>query len=295
MISKLLVFILFLFLMAGCKPETGKKGTQSESGEIMQTDTLSRTRRTVYYRFPSARKMLDYVKSENFNFRPDLINPAENIDKYTDTKSKALNLGVYLSDFFYMLVTDNTLNTHTYFDAIMRLISDLRISVPEQDEIIQSVDNNIHNADSLIRISEEYYTGIIDYLLKTDKEKTFAIISTGSYIEGLYIALNVIDDYTGNEGTAEKIAEQKYAFNNLMHFTKTYEEDLNVKHTLGYLIRINKHLSELSVQEGTTKVKRVDSNRFVFEGGDQVKINRDQFTNLRNVVTEIRSEIIENK
>jgi len=292
MFSNTFIPVLMVLLFLGCKPDNRNTNQQTGFQEIVQKDPSQKDDVPVYYRFPSAREMLNYIKNDALVYQTNLINSTENLREYTSTRSKTLNLGVYLADFSYMILFDRTRKAREYFNAIVELTSDLRISIPEEDEIIQRVSDNLHNPDSLISISDDYQSYIIDYLIQTDKEKTLAVLSTGSYIEGLYITLNMIADYEKNKKTLEKIAEQKYAFNNLVGFAKAFPEDVHTKYAIQQLEIINQHFSQLPVVTDETQSERIDSSRMIFKGGNQINISKSQFIELRKEVTEMRAEIV---
>lgn len=295
---KLTCFLLFIstftFLFYGCKPD--KQNTEQANTGFQSRDTTSEVtdslrKQQIYYRFPSAKEMLSYIQSNQLIYRSDLTNTLENLDHYHSTRSKALNLGVYLTDLSYNVLFDKTQHTDDYFNAIFNLTADLRIKAPHEEELLQKISDNMHNADSLVKIADTYHSRIIDYLMETGNEKTLAIISTGSYIEGLYIVLNLITDYDRQELTVEKIAAQKYAFENLAHFAQTFPEDINTQYSLGYLQRINQHFKDFRVEKQETEVKRDSDNTLVFEGGEKIHISKEKFEALRQEVNEIRNQI----
>ena len=292
MISNPFILSLIAFLMLGCKPESKDKHQNAGFQRIVQESPQQQEDLPVYYRFPSAREMLKYIKSDALIYRTDLINSTQYLDQYNDSRSQTSNLGVYLADFSYMILFGKTRQARDYFNAIVELTSDLRISIPEEDAIIQRISDNLHNIDSLIKISDDYQSYIIDYLIKTDREKTLALISTGSYIEGLYIALNMVTDYKKNMETLERIADQKYAFNHLMRFAKSFPEDVHTKYAIRHLQEINEHFNQLTISGEAIKSERTGSNRMVFKGGEQITMNKEQFEMLREKVTEIRRDIV---
>jgi len=291
-------FILILFFTSLCFTSCKSNNTKEKKSTGFQTeseqpeDTLNEI--PVYYRFPSAKEMLSYLKTEDLKYRTDLVNPVEHIERYHSTRAKSLNLGVYLADLSYMVLFGKTQEIKEYFNVIFNLSAELRINAPHEERLLEKISDNIHNPDSLIKIANQYHTDIIDYLLKTGKEKTLAVISTGSYIEGLYIASHLISDYNSHESAVKKIADQKHAFKNLTKFAKKFSTDLNTKYSLDYLGRINKYFGKFTVIEEETDVKRENDSTIVFEGGDSIKITKERFENLKEEVTQIRQEIILN-
>jgi hypothetical protein len=291
-----LILILFLgaFCWVSCKSDPGKKeektGFQNKKEEKIDTAR----EKPIYYRFPSAKEMLSYLKTEDLVYRTDLMNSVNNLEKYHSTRAKTLNLGVYLADLSYMILFEKTQQVEAYFNAIFNLSADLRINAPHEERLLQKISENMHNPDSLIEIADQYHTDIIDYLLKTGKEKTLAVISTGSYIEGLYIATHLISEYDKHESTVQKIADQKHAFQNLTKFATDFSEDLNTQYSLEYLKKINQHFREFPVIDNKTDIERANDSTLIFEGGDKIEITKKHFKNLKNQVTQIRNQIITN-
>ena len=290
------ILILSITFLTGCKPENNK----SEEEKAATTDSThlsnnSESSKNIYYRFPSAKEMLTYIKTDKLEYRTDIVNPADNIMDYHNTKAKTLNLGIYIADLSYMILFNKTQNAEQYFNVIFNLTRDLRIKIPEEEKLVERISDNIYIKDSLINIADQYQNRIIDHLISTGKERTLAVISTGSYIEGLYISLNLISDFEEDHVAIDKIIDQKYAFINLTRFAQNFEKDLNTKFSLDYLNEINAFFKKLPVVEEKTHVKRTDEHKLRIEGGKNIKINRKQFEELKNKVTSIRTEIVNNK
>lgn len=278
-----------------CKTNEEKKEEDTTGFQPKSEQTEDSLKgRPVYYRFPSAKEMLSYLKTEDLRYRTDLTNHVEHMERYHSTRAKSLNLGVYLADLSYMILFSKTQEIKKYFNAIFNLSAELRINAPHEEQMLEKISNNIHNPDSLIQITDQYHKNIIDYLLKTGKEKTLAVISTGSYIEGLYIASHLVANYNTHESAVKKIVDQKHAFKNLTKFAKDFSKDINTRYSIEYLERINRYFDEFPVIKEETDIKRKNDSTIVFEGGDSIKITKDRFRNLKEEVTKIRQEIILN-
>jgi hypothetical protein len=285
---------MVFFLTSSCKPDNDKNSTNTGFSQEKNVKT-EQVQARFYHRFPSAKEMLQYIKTDHLNYKENLVNPVQNLDRYHDTRAKTLNLGVYLTDLSYMILFDKTQGADQYFNAIFQLTSELRIKIPEEEHLFQRISDNMYNTDSLIQIADQYQSLIINHLLNTGKERTLAVISTGSYIEGLYISSKLVTDYKENKITVDKIAEQKYAFKNLANFAETFREDMNTRYSMEYLNEINSIFNELPVIEKKTKVKRTDEHTLLIEGGEKTTISRQQFESLKEKISEIRAEIVNNK
>ncbi len=293
-----LVIAFSIVIVNSCKSDNSQEKHKDNLVGFQTTENLNdidiRDEQEIYYRFPSAREMFLYINDEDFTYRTDLVNLPNNVDNYLDSKSKTLNLGVYLADLSYMTLFGKTGNLKKYMNAIAVLSEDLRLEIPYEKDIFIRINKNINNNDSIINIADEYYSKVIDYLMKNNKEKTLAVISIGGYIEGLYIAINLTDEFSKNSPVIQRIAEQKLSFENLKMFTYKFRNDRNASQSIIYLNKIMSVFNEFKIEKQATKIKQYKTNSFVIEGGNSIIVTKEQYMKLKNVVTEIRMQIIEN-
>ncbi|MFP4525615.1 MAG: hypothetical protein ACLFNL_04445 [Bacteroidales bacterium] len=291
--TTVLLLTITVYLSCGLEGKKEKKSTDfsREHTDVLQQDL---PKKNIYYRFPSAKEMLSYIKTEELNYRTGIVNPVNNLDNYYSTKAKTLNLGVYITDLSYMILFDRTQNIERYFNVIFNLTNDLRIKIPDEEELIEQISKNMDDSEKLLQIAEEYQTKIIDHLLNTGQEKTLAVITTGSYIEGLYISTKLLSNSDTQEKTLKKIADQKHAFRNLTKFSQSFEKDINTKAALVYLKDINSFFNSLPVIKEETEVKKDESNLLLIEGGKKSEITPENFNELKSIVSRIRTEIVEN-
>ncbi|MFP4605214.1 MAG: hypothetical protein ACLFNJ_07555 [Bacteroidales bacterium] len=291
--TTVLLLTITVYLSCGLEGKKEKKSTDfsREHTDVLQQDL---PKKNIYYRFPSAKEMLSYIKTEELNYRTGIVNPVNNLDNYYSTKAKTLNLGVYITDLSYMILFDRTQNIERYFNVIFNLTNDLRIKIPDEEELVEQISRNMDDSEKLLQIAEEYQTKIIDHLLNTGQEKTLAVITTGSYIEGLYISTKLLSNSDTQEKTLKKIADQKHAFRNLTKFSQSFEKDINTKAALVYLKDINSFFNSLPVIKEETEVKKDESNLLLIEGGKKSEITPENFNELKSIVSRIRTEIVEN-
>ena len=294
---KTLIGLFLLCLFLGCRTDRDrdqkKTGFREFSAETPSHPTVGGD--SIYYRFPSGREMLNYLHSRDFVYLSGLANPAEEAVRYQSARSRTLNLGVYLADMSYMILFDKPRRGEAFLDAVVQLTNKLRIDLPDRQKMIERVSRNLHNTDSLVQISEDYQSQVIDYLLETGQEKTLAVISTGSYIEGLYLALHMTGDYEEHRETVQRIAEQKYAVGHLKRFCENYRSDAHARFALDYLKQLYAFYQQLPVHEEKTRVRRKGSNRMVFDGGDRISMPPDRFEEFKALVFGMRNEIVKAK
>ncbi|MCB2196013.1 MAG: hypothetical protein KQH79_09130 [Bacteroidetes bacterium] len=290
-----IVSIIFVAINFSCKTDVKKDTNDKIDTQALSDSLLASDENHVFYSFPSSQEMFSFIKKDaNLVYRTDLVNPLENITKYIDSKSKTLALGVYLADLSYMTLFNKTNAAYDYIDVITRLSSDLRINLPFQDSILERIKNNLNNPDSLIIISDQYSSKIVDYLLQNNKDKILANITSASYIEGLYIAVNLVSEYSDNNEVVQRIVEQKHSFTNLIKYANKYHTDVNTKVAIELLNEIYDVFKKFpETQESESKIERVGDNKMVLKGGKKIQISENEFNELKTKVIEVRTKIIE--
>ena len=243
---------------------------------------------TVYHRFPSSREMLNYIRVRDFAFKPGLTNPVGNTIHYHSSFSRTLNLGGYLTDMAYLSHFQQSRKTREYFNTVVELSNELRINIPGKQKLIDRASSDLRHIDSLVGIGRDYEEKVLDYLKETGQEKTLAILMTGSYIEGLYLAVHLVGDYRQGDPAVEKIAEQKYAFDHLESFVRRHVREPGDSPALFYLKKLNVVFGKLEVRKESTRVRRDSARHMVIEGGDRLVISEKDFVELRNRLDDIR-------
>jgi hypothetical protein len=246
----------------------------------------------IYYRFPSPEEMFSYVNNKDLKFEVELLNPISNADNYIESKSQTINLGIYMADLGYITLFEKYKESVNYFDIIYELSEKLRVSTAFDKSLIKRIENNLKNVDSLKVISNDSYSYLIDYLVENDKEKTFAVISMGAYLEFLYLTLNLVGEYNPQSKTIQKIAEQKYVFDNLYFYFEEFKGDPIVDALFDDIVRLKAVIDKIGVENEKTSVTKSEDGKLVFGGGTKIFITREQFYELKDVSSEIRNNFV---
>jgi hypothetical protein len=290
---RLLLYLLFLVTFFGCKntpkvTEPLKEVVQSTGFDQMEEI------KEIYYRFPSPDEMLSFIDREKLYFNDKLLLPIDYSKSYLDSKSQTLNLGIYIADLAYISIFQRQKEALEYFQVIYGLSDKLRLSSAFDIRMIQRFEKNIKNADSLKVLTDLAMTNITDYLVKNDKEKIFAIISIGGYIESLYLVFNVAGNYDEKNPIIQRISDQKLVLENLMNYALTYSEDINVAESIKLLHPIRSCYNQLVVTETESTVTKGKDGKLIISGGQKITISPEQYNNLKEVTFAARKSIIEN-
>jgi len=193
----------------------GDSNNQNNQQQQQQTQT-SQTNENNFYLIPSPEDLFAFTKDKNLQFVPGLVNPIENIDKYVDNRSKEINFGTYSADMAYSTAFGKYQESLKEFKIVRQLSDEIGIGNVFTQSLINRIDNVKEDRDSLKQISSDIYLDIQNFLDSKNRAKTMSLISTGGWLEFLYIIVNSVDKYEAENPTIQRIADQKIIFDNLM-------------------------------------------------------------------------------
>jgi hypothetical protein len=238
--------------------------------------------------------MFAFTGDEKLVFSPQVLNPITNADKYIDTKSKELGFGIYSADLAYTAAFSKTAEAANYLKVVRELSDKIGISSVFDESLVNRFDNIQENKDSLMKITNDTYFDIVRFLEDNQRKSTLALISTGGWLESLYIVSNIIGKYEPNNKTVQLIADQKLIFENLMLYLDQNKNDENIKSVIAELQPIKviyDQLKEEKSESGTTKTK---AKGYVVGGGSRIVISKEQFDQLKETIMKVRNKIAGN-
>ena len=151
------------------------------------------------------------------------------------------------------------------------------------------------NADSLFYLSNETYYNAYSYLEENDRRDVLAMIVVGGWIEGLNIILN-LEPYSDGSEVCQRIADQKLTLENLMIFTSTIDND-QLSEIVGELSAIEEVFNSENTEEEAEATEFTSNESedgvMIFGGGVSSSISEEQFNELKSIVLDLRTSIIE--
>ncbi len=287
----LALIILVGFVVISCKRDSSRKNDNDTKDITLGIEDIERDIQKVYIRFPSPEEMFTFIDSTGLQYDNSLLLPVSVYDKYLDSKSRALNLGTYIADLAYITLFQQYKETMDYFQVVYNMTENLRISPALNESLMNRIEKNVRNIDSLKVLSGIAFDDISDYLIRNDQEKTFVLISIGGFVESLYIAMNIIDEYQVGNETIQRVADQKLVFDNLIKYADAFKGDSDIQQVIGILKPVQDVFDQLHLEENDTRTGRDDKGQLVFSGGNRYIFSDSEFEELNQAVTEARKKI----
>ena len=217
----LLAVTLSLAACTGGSEEGQEKLNAGE--EAVQEDRAEKTRK-IFYNIPSPMETASLLMKAGAQYNGKILNDVKSVDKYTSATKQALNLGVYGADLSYTSVFNNTQESMFYTSCSKKLADRLGVSSAFNDSTLEVMEKNQNDRDALLDIISETYWGVDAYLKENDRASISALMVTGGWVEGLYIATQVATTNDTPE-LRQRIAEQKLSLGDLTGLVSSYQDD----------------------------------------------------------------------
>lgn len=186
--------VLGAFALASC----GRSGSDRDrnSAEFESADSLGSHIEELVYNIPSPSEIPYLLQTTGAEFNESLINPRNKADQYSSRTDKAaLNLGVFAADIGYLSSYDKTQEAIDYLQSAKTLADGLGVIGSFDVEVLKQFEANISNKDSLTRLLDRTIKRTQSFLMDDNRNKLSAMVITGSFVEGLYIATGVVKSY----------------------------------------------------------------------------------------------------
>ncbi len=212
--------IIVVISLAGCN----QKNRSSEGGkkENIEIEENSDSVNSIVLKFdnslfsvPSPHEASIFIKKNGVKFDNQLLNSVENLSNYSTSYKKALNLGIYGSNLGYLNVYEQIPESFKYFAAIKKLSEELGLNESFDEDIVQRIENNLGNTDSLLFFISKIYQDANSYLNKSQRNDIGALVITGGFIESLYV-LTKCALISGSYEIRNRIGDQKHPLDNLI-------------------------------------------------------------------------------
>ncbi len=266
--SFLILLITGVIFFASCKNDKGNK-----TDDIV----VDNQEEQFVYPLPTPFEVTQMLQSSGTAFNMDLTNPAENAQNYIEEKAQALNMGVYGADLAYASTYNQAQSVRDLLVAAKSLADNIGLTNVMDQSIVERIESNIQNEDTLYKIVNNTFYSTFDQLNKEGKGSVSLLVITGAWIESLYLATQLAITSQDNSIIMEKVAEQKYNINTLMPLLAQYKDDTYISE----IIPIADSFKQLFDQVEADSLGNVIIMEETFDQLTQLaKTERDKITNM---------------
>jgi hypothetical protein len=286
---RLIVFVAILAAVA-CSPEKKDKEESSKSEAFDKAQEEVKEQISGVVKEMPAPSEIPYLLMETgADFNESLLHNVKNVNNYSQNNEAAVNLGVYATDVAYLSAYEKSQKALNYITEIRPLADQLALSGSFDPKTVERFEANLSNTDSLAMIVNEAINNADDHLRKTDRPKVAALLLAGSFIEGLYIATALVENYPNDLPDEARsliliplvdvIIKQEEPLIDLIELLKGVDQDDYIKTLIKDLEGLKAEYKKLNVQ------KLMDEGR----GGELLK--DEALDNITNQMGKIRDDV----
>jgi len=189
----IMLFTIGLFISCG----GGTEQVEDESGDFdAAKESLKKNIEGVIYNIPSPAELPYLLQATGADFNTSLINSKESADRYMSTFDKAaMNLGIYAADIGYLSSYEQTQEALDYLHIAKQLADHLGVVDAVDQVVMERFESNIDEKDSLYKIINGAINNVDEYLKTEARNRVAALVTTGSFIEGLYVSTELVRTY----------------------------------------------------------------------------------------------------
>ena len=282
-ISLIIVSCLFLCPSCGTKPKTVEKIDIDLVELDLDVNSIFRNIGSeTLYAMPTPIEASMLIKNWGIP-QPELLNEPANASKYLTKKKMAVNFGVYMTDLSLAGIYGQTQTVLRYKQAMQQLVEGLGLQSAVDRKLAQQIEDNINNKNELMKIISDIYASSTKFLSEDNRDFYALAILSGGWVEGMYIATNMIDETQSANVSKMKqvIEENKQTFDLLWQALGELdiipEDAVYLMLDMSYVAHLFGHQTLLSVPQSTSIQ---NTQRFFTELKEHIQVLRHQFTKL---------------
>jgi len=293
-----LIALVAMVFMYGCKSD-GSSSTNEDVNldEYITDDAIFddiNKAKKIFYSLPSPLETAMLIKSAGATYNEELLNPISNIDKYTTNKAMALNLGSSTTDLSFASLFDQTQASIDYMQASKKMADGLGILDAIDNTAIERLEANVNNREVIMDIISETFMNSSSFLQEDNRPAIAAIVLVGGWIEGLYIATQLVGDNSieGNK-LAERILEQKLSFDIVQRLLDDNTDNEDVLALIEELKPLQEVFDKIEIK--STEVTPVDvegEDVTTLKAKSEIIATEATFKELQEVVKALRTKFI---
>jgi hypothetical protein len=247
----------------------------------------------VFIAIPSPLEMANMIKSTGATFNKSILNPVSSVAKYTSSLSQALNLGIYSTDLSYCSNFDQNQDAMQYMATSKKLADALGVTGALSESLIERLEKNVNNKDSLMDLISESYETTDSYLKENDRASTASIIVTGAWVEGLYISCMIAKQSPKNTEIIARIADQKMILADLISLLESYPADASLNQVTSDMKNLKTLFDNISVSTTAGEIK-TDEAKGVTEIGDksEANVSADAIAAITQKIIDLRNSYV---
>ncbi len=295
------VVIVSIALITGCG---SGKDKANDYDDLVTIDSLEideqliqdvKAVKEIFYSLPSPLETAMILKQAGAKYNEELLNSTDNTSRYVTNKSMALNLGIYTTDLSYASLFDQTQATINYMNASKKMAEGLGILNAIDEDILERLEANINNREVIMDIISETIMNSSSFLEENDRQAMSTIILVGGWVEGLFIATNLVEDdvdFNNNE-LVKRIIDQKLTLSTVLSLLDENSDNVDVQNVMTNVNELKAIFDKIEIS--TSKIEPVtdeETNVTTLKSETTISMSPATYNELKEKIKVIRSNYI---
>ena len=293
-------FLFFSLALLSCEGNENAESIDPIAGEQNLTvgaeDLLKQkvaSIENIFYSIPSPTVTIEIIEEAGAVFDVQLTNNPQKLDDYTSKAERALNMGVYGADVNYCSAFNKTADVMMLLACTRSLGEELGLESIFNQTVIDRLNDNRENADSVQAIITSTFWEIESKLEEDDRPELAALIVIGGWVEGLNIACGQAKLNANNEKMIGSIVDQSIALDNVIRLAQLYSSSsTTIKELLESLEDLQSSFAKIEITESPGESKEEEGIPTIGVKIDR-KISNEVLEEIMSKVHTIRTEIVE--
>ncbi|MFY0688628.1 MAG: hypothetical protein JXQ90_15745 [Cyclobacteriaceae bacterium] len=282
----------FLMGCGGTSTTEDKKSSEQDLFEKSQAKIIADIAK-IASELPPPSLIPNTIEEIGARYNPQLINDLSSLESYlVNDDLAALNLGIYATDITYTASYDKVAETEEHMEACKQLAEALGVSTAFDLNMLERYESVHNNHDSLNALLNESVRIVEERLEHSERLAMSALVITGSFIEGLYLAIKVVEQYPHNQITEEErdklleplvrlVLEQEQTLIDIIQMLRDIPQDDMISH----------YMTELSILKRLYDSDLADMEEKLNTKAEGFVLTADMLLDVNIEVGRIRNEI----
>lgn len=277
--------IVLVVLAFSCVSPKGEADSSSDSVR----DTV--TAEQLEYILPSPSEILNMTRDLGMDFNFDLINPIKNPTDFSLFRNQALNFGVYITDFSYLLLFEKHPESIKYLYQIQEMANLLGVQEYFNDDFFNKILSSLNQPDTLKELTLDQTALFFNKMESIGNKDLVLYTTTGAVIEAIFLSTQIFNEKLVDDNTISAVSNIAIIFDSFfLHFSSAKPNDKSVDNLFNDLNEIRSIITSMSIKQ-TSNAIRKDGN-LIISSGFKHDINDYNIGKLKVMVNKVRSKIV---
>jgi hypothetical protein len=298
MFKKLVYVLSAVIIISSCKSGSNRSSnTDFEVPDSVLNQGLEiseESMQNIVQNISSPVEMAALIKELGVPYSNKYLSSTDRVGNLSTSYQQSLNLGIFGCDLGYLNMYNKTSGVIEYISAIKILADAIKVGQFFDFTTLKRLATNNKNLDSLMYISVHSFNQMDKYLHSNNRSNLSALIVTGVWIEGLYLATQVAKE-SPNTQLAERIGEQKITLNELILILDNYRSDKQYARLINELQLLKDIFKNVNIKIEKGEPQMIEENgmlTIIQNDKSIVEISPDQLNKIINTTEEIRNKLI---